>query len=55
MLLLRHLLRVLEGGIKMQDRSSLLCRLLSPIGTSSQYWLVDYSGMRWRHRCFGLA
>src|SRR5438128_8978105 len=31
MLLLRHLLRVLEGGIKMQARSNLRCRLRLPM------------------------
>src|SRR5689334_20456250 len=46
--------RVLEGGINMQDRSSWLCRLLSPIGS----YLVRpayYLCRRWRHMCFYLA
>lgn len=55
MLLLRHLLRVLEGGINMQDRSSWLYRLQSPIGS---FLLVQQAYCQWmlrRHRCFCLA
>src|SRR5439155_17687659 len=47
MLLLRHVSRVLEGGINMQDRSNLRCRLrlsMRHVGTYGLHRVALYVG-----------
>lgn len=55
MLFLWHVSRVLEGGIKMQDRSSLLCHLRQSIGMLNHVQWFGFQCMQWRHTCFCLV